>query len=172
HSMAPNAFILGPWLAYLLGGLLCDIGWNWSLSRSRPSRGESDRKALRPGGEAAASALDPERRALRSMVWAIVALALLLLIIALTRWPNPVAGLIILIAWSVPLMLLGIREVSHQAIPLLVILGAPALFWGVSALMTARKQPVRVSGKGRRRAVFGTGVGASFLIGGLLLLFP
>jgi hypothetical protein len=106
------------------------------------------------------------------MVWSVVALILLILIVASIRWPNPLIGLIGLIVWSVPLMMLGIREVSHQAALLLVILGAPALCYGASALMASRSQPGRLRGAGWRRAVVGTGIGASFVVGGMLLLFP
>jgi hypothetical protein len=77
-----------------------------------------------------------------------------------------------LMAWFVPLMLLGFREVSHQVVFLLVILGAPALLWGIGALLAMRGQPDQMSGKGRRNAVFGTSVGALLVLAGMLLLAP
>ena len=50
------------WLAYLLGGLLCDVGWKGGLSRSDSRLEESDSKASRPDEEAAVSVSDPEQR--------------------------------------------------------------------------------------------------------------
>ena len=106
------------------------------------------------------------------MEWSIVALSLLVFLVVKVRWPMPWADIILFTVWLVPLLMLGIREVSQQAVFLLVVLGAPALFWGVGALLASRRQPGRMSGKSWRMAVIGTSVGALFVLAGMLLLVP
>ncbi len=159
-------------LAYLLGGLLCERGWQWSLARSDAKLEEAERYGSQPQVEAAVSASDQERRARNSMVWSITALFLLVFLVMKVRWPMPWADIILLLVWFVPLMMLGFREVSHQVVFLLVILGAPALLWGVGALLVWRRQPGSKNGKSWRQAVFGTSVGGLFVLAGMLLLVP
>ena len=115
------------WLAYLLGGLLCERGWQRSLARSDAQLEEGGRSKSRSQleEEAAVSASDPERRARNSMEWSIVALSLLVFLGVKVRWPMPWADIILFTLWLVPLLMLGIREVSLQAVSLLVVLGAP-----------------------------------------------
>ncbi len=159
-------------LAYLLGGLLGERGWQWSLLRSDANLEEAERYGNVPEAEAAVPASDPERRARNSMVWSITALFLLVFLVVKLRWPMPWADIVLFLAWFVPLMMLGFREVSHQVVFLLVILGAPALLWGIGALLAMRRQPDHMSGQGRRNAVFGTSVGALLVLAGMLLLAP
>ena len=127
------------WLAYLLGGRLCERGWKWSLARSELKLElklkEADGNGSQHARKAAASAADPEQRARNSMVWAVMVLCLLVLLVLKVRWPMAWVDIILLLVWFVPLMMLGIREVSQQVVFLLVILGAPrcsgewVLFW-------------------------------------------
>ncbi len=107
-------------LAYLLGGLLCECGWQRSLARTESKLEEAHKNGSQPKRELAVPASDPERRARNSMVWGIVALSLLVFLVVKVRWPMPWADIILLLVWLVPLMMLGFREVSHQVVFLLV----------------------------------------------------
>jgi len=159
-------------LAFLLGGLCCERGWQWSLERSEATLEEADRYGTKTQAEAVIPASDLERRAHNSVVWGCTALFLLVFLMVRVRWPMPWADIILLLVWFVPLMMLGFREVSQQVVFLLVILGAPALLWGVGALLAMRGQTGNTSGTSWRKAVFGTSVGALFVLAGMLLLVP
>ena len=133
HSPLREASIpFGIWLTYFLGGLLCDLGWTLSCSLSNSARNEPGSKTSEPGEKPTAAGAERERQARKSMIWGFVAMAFLALLVEQVRWPLSLVQLI-LTSGSIPLRMLGLREVSRQVVFLLLVLGAPALFWGVIA---------------------------------------
>ncbi len=160
------------WLAYLLGGQICERGWNASLHWSRQERevpGTTGYRIEPPARPVLASA---DRRARKAATWAVAACCVLVLVLVKTRWPIPWLDLILLTVWQVPLMMLGLREVTSQAVCLLLVLGAPALVWGIAALRSSRQGPAALTGRSRRHAMLGVVVGAAFTVLAILLLLP
>ena len=91
------------WLAYLLGGLLCERGWQRSLARSHAQLEEGGRSKSRSQLEEEAAVWPPIRSGERnSMEWSIVALSLLVFLGVKVRWPMPWADIILFTLWLVP----------------------------------------------------------------------